>query len=279
MSISSSRLGARFAVFCLVVAASLGTVFVSRAKAGTGASEGAPGEEGARTAARTTALSGATLGGEARGRDASTPVTLEAEGRALLAYPPSAEAAAHPMTVVYLHGIHGRAQNGCPWFRGGARELGWLVCPEAARREANGTASWGGDLAEQGAVVARATRAAEAKGASSAPGVAVGFSQGGYVALDLVKSRQARFRGLVLIAAPEAHPSAEKLRDAGVVRVALAAGSWDAAYAPLIADAKRLQREGIDARFYDLGAVGHTYAAEDPETLREAIAWAGGIRD
>ena len=107
----------------------------------------------------------------------------------------------------------------------------------------------------------------------------MGFSQGGYVALDLVKTRQARFRGLVLIAAPEAHPSAQRLRESGVVRVALAAGAEDAAYAPLVEDAKRLQREGMEARFYDLGRVGHTYAADDTTTLREAIAWAGGIRD
>ncbi|MCW5832604.1 MAG: hypothetical protein KIS78_09365 [Labilithrix sp.] len=278
MSISSSRLGARVAVFCLVLATSFATVVASRAAAGTGSDASAPSKEDARTAPRTTALSGATLGGEVRGRYASTPVKLDAEGRKLLAYPPSAEAAARPMTVVYLHGIHGRAENGCPWFRGGASELGWLVCPEAVHREPSGTASWGADVLEQSAVVARALRAAEAKGASAEPGVAVGFSQGGYVALDLVKTQRARFRGLVLIAAP-AHPSAAKLREAGVVRVALASGSRDAAYAPLVEDAARLQREGIETRFYDLGAVGHTYAAEDATTLREAIAWAGGIRE
>ncbi|MBX3201297.1 MAG: hypothetical protein KF894_24390 [Labilithrix sp.] len=281
MSISSSRLGARVAVFCLVLATSLGTVFASRAAAGTESGARAAVESvsaDARTSPRTTTISAATLGGETRGHYASAPVRLDADGRKLLAYPPSAEAAAHPMTVVYLHGVHGRAENGCPWFRGGASELGWLVCPEAPRREANGTASWGSDLVEQRAVVARALGAAHAEGASTEPGVAVGFSQGGYVALDLVKTQRARFRGLVLIAAP-AHPSAAHLREAGVVRVALASGARDAAYAPLIEETARLRREGIDARFYDLGAVGHTYAAEDTTTLREAIAWAGGIRE
>lgn len=276
MSISFARTALRAALVCLVTAGSLGTVFVSRAAAGTvaDASEGSP-----RTSARTTELVAAKPDAEARGHYDATPTKLRVEGRDLLAYPPSASAASHPTTVVYLHGVHGRAENGCPWFRGGASELGWLVCPEAVVREPSGTASWGGDVLEQGTVVSRALRAAHAQGASSEPGVAVGFSQGGYVALDLVKTRQARFRGLVLIAAPEAHPSAQKLRDAGVVRVALAAGSHDAAYAPLVEDVKRLQREGMDARFYDLGHVGHTYAAEDTDTLREAIAWAGGIRE
>ncbi len=91
-----------------------------------------------------------------------------------------------------------------------------------------------------------------------------------------MKSGQARFRGLVLLAAPEAHPSAQKLKEAGVIRVALGAGAQDAAHAPLVDDAKRLQREGIEARFFDLGAVGHTYAAEDPAVLRDAIVWASG---
>jgi predicted esterase len=272
MSISFSRAVARAAVVCLVTATSLGaaasTLGGSNASAAT-----------TEASAHSSELLGATFDRETRGHYASTPSKLRSAGHDLLAYPPSPSAAAHPTTVIYLHGVHGRAENGCPWFHGGASELGWLVCPEAASREPNGTASWGGDVVEQGIVVARALRAAEEQGASSEPGVAVGFSQGAYVALDLVKTHQARFRGLLLIAAPEAHPSAQKLREAGVLRVALAAGRQDAAYAPLTLDAQRLQREGIEARFYDLGNVGHTYATEETSTLREAIAWAGGIRE
>ena len=274
MSISLARIAARAALVCLVTAASLGTVFVSRAAAGT--TEGT-----SRASVRTTELVTAKPDAEPRGHYASSPVKLRAEdgGRDLLAYPPSASAAARPMTVVYLHGIRGRPENGCPWFRGGASELGWLVCPEGAVHHANGTASWGGDVFAQSTVVSRALRAARERGASNEPGVAVGFSQGGYVALDLVKTGQARFRGLVLISAPEAHPSAQRLRESGGVRGGRAAGSVDAAYSPLAEDAKRLQREGMEARFFDLGRVGHTYAAEDTATLREAIAWAGGIRE
>lgn len=270
MSTSFARAFGRAALVCLVIAASLGTVFVRRA-----AAAGEPPAHLPR-APRTSELVSASADGETRGHSKSEPMKLRYEGHELLAYPP-AQTAASPTPVVYLHGVHGRAENGCPWFRGGASDVGWLVCPEGAVHEANGTASWGGDVYLQGAVVSRALRAVEDQGASSQPGVAVGFSQGGYVALDLVKTRQARFRGLVLIAAPEAHPSAQRLRDAGVVRVVLAAGKEDAAYAPLVEDTKRLQREGMDARFFDLGRVAHTYAAEDPSALRDAIAWASGI--
>jgi pimeloyl-ACP methyl ester carboxylesterase len=181
-----------------------------------------------------------------------------------------------PMSVVYLHGITGRPEHGCPFFERGASELGWLVCPEGAVLHPNGTASWGGDLAAQTAVISHALEVAEKNGASKEPGVAIGFSQGGYVVVDLLRTHRARFRGIVLIAAHQQHPSAQMLREAGVERVALAAGAYDMAHDPLVLDAKRLEREGISTRFFDLGRVGHTYAAEDPNVLREAIAWAGG---
>ena len=267
MSISLARTFARAAVVCLLTAVLFGTALVRRAAAAA---------ETSTISARTTELVTARPDRETRGHYASTPTKLRFEGHDILAYPPASSAPSQPITVVYLHGVHGRPENGCPWFRGGASDLGWLVCPEGAVHDANGTASWGGDVFAQKSVVSRALRAAQDRGASTEPGVAVGFSQGGYVALDLVKTGQARFHGLVLIAAPEAHPSAQRLRDAGVVRVALAAGSEDAAYGPLVEDTKRLEREGMEVRFYDLGRVGHTYAAEDTATLREAIAWASG---
>jgi hypothetical protein len=35
----------------------------------------------------------------------------------------------------------------------------------------------------------------------------------------------------------------------------------------------------MDARFVDLGRVGHTYIAEDGDLLRDAIVWAGNSLD
>jgi hypothetical protein len=110
-------------------------------------------------------------------------------------YPPAMKAESRPLSVVYLHGMHGRAANGCPWFRGGASEQGWLVCPEAIEEQPDGSWSWGADVFKQAPIVEGALRAARANGASSEPGIAVGFSQGSYVALDLVKARLAKFRG------------------------------------------------------------------------------------
>jgi predicted esterase len=150
------------------------------------------------------------------------------------------------------------------------------VCPEAIEAQPDGSWSWGADVLAQGPVVARALKAAEAKGASTEPGVAVGFSQGSYVALDLVKARLAKFRGLVLLGA-EMHPNAKTLRERGVERVALGAGSLDGAHASLVEEAERLASEGLETRFFELGAIGHSYAVENTTVLRDAIAWAGGI--
>jgi predicted esterase len=149
------------------------------------------------------------------------------------------------------------------------------VCPEAIERQPDGSWSWGADVFEQSPVVARALRAAVANGATSEPGVAVGFSQGSYVALDLVKARLAKFRGLVLLGA-ELHPNAKTLRDAGVMRIALGAGTLDGSHASLVEEANRLNGEGLETRFFELGAIGHTYAVPDTSVLRDAIAWAGG---
>lgn len=272
MSISSSRGLRRVAVVCLAAVVLLATSLVNRAAAGTGA----PSPPHAERTARTLEAPRRPLAGDRRGLYASTPTVLHADGKDLLAFPPSKTAAARPMSVIYLHGARGRAVNGCPWFRSGASELGWLVCPEAIERQPDGSWSWGADVFQQGPVVAQSLRAAQAEGASAEPGVAVGFSQGSYVALDLVKARLARFRGLVLLGA-EMHPNTKTLLDAGVKRVALGAGRFDAPHASLAEEAARLSSEGLEARFFDLGRVGHTYAVEDTAVLRDAIAWAGGV--
>lgn len=261
MSITLPRGPRRAAILCLVAAASLGSVFAGPASAST---------EATRPTARSVLTIGATLDASSRGMHTSAPRTLAGD---VLSFAP---ATPRPTTVVYLHGAHGKAENGCPHFRSGASEVGWLLCPKGTALETEGRASWSLDAVVNARAVSRATAAAVNEGAAAEPGVAVGFSQGGYVTLDLVKSGQVRFKGLVLIAAPEAHPSAAKLHERGVERVVLAAGRKDAAYAPLRKDAARLASEGMDVRFVDLGEVGHTYAAEDEGALHDAVVWAAG---
>ena len=270
MSISLSRALRRAALVCSLAAVLFATSLASRAAS---ANDGAAATRAAHVpASHVTTLRVA----ETRGVYGSTPLTIGVEGASVMAFPPAKSAARAPMTVVYLHGRHARVANGCPWFRSGASELGWLVCPEGPEEQPDGSWSWGADVFAQGAIVARTLRVAVANGATREPGVAVGFSQGSYVAVDLVKARLARFRGLVLLGA-EMHPNAQTLKDAGVKRVALGAGSLDGAHDSLAIEARRLDGEGLETRFFELGHVGHTYAVEETTILRDAIAWAGGL--
>ena len=272
MSMSFSRAVRRVGVVCSLAAVLFATSLASRAASGN---DGVGRARVAHVAASHVTTLGAS---EARGMYGSTPTSLRAEGANVMAFPPAKSAARAPMTVIYLHGRHARVANGCPWFRGGASELGWLVCPEGVEEQPDGSWSWGADVFAQGAIVNRTLRAAVANGATREPGVAVGFSQGSYVAVDLVKARLARFRGLVLLGA-EMHPNAQTLRDAGVKRIALGAGRLDGAHDSLVEEARRLDGEGLEARFFELGRVGHTYVVDDTSVLRDAIAWAGGKDD
>ena len=256
-----SKAFTRVAVLCLVSAVGVGAIFAQPASASTKAPVATK---------HAVVTQKTTLGGETRGMNSSSMKTI---GGDTLAFAP---ATPHPVTVVYLHGIPGKAQNGCPHLRNGASEVGWLVCPKATEKEEDGRASWMLDVNANAATVNHAISAAVNEGASPEPGVAVGFSQGGYITMDLVKSGKVHFKGLVLIAAPEQHPSAAKLHEMGVERVVLAAGQRDAAYWPLKQDAQRLANEGMDVKFVDLGDVGHTYAAENTQGLHDAIVWASG---
>src|SRR5205814_9579966 len=120
------------------------------------------------------------------------------------------EAAARP-AVVYLHGMCGEPQNGCPWFAEGASSFGWLVCPRAnATCGTPGVGSptgpsWSGSPAERRATVDAALAAAAREHPNEidlgARTVLVGFSQGAYLALDLALATPAKYKGLLLIGA------------------------------------------------------------------------------
>ncbi len=251
-------------VLCLALAAVLGAllVFATRASARAKSQSG-----------RIAETSLTSRDENVRAKYPTHALSLREGNTTILAFPP--RSVAKPLTVVYLHGIHGRAENGCPWLSEGSSEIGWLVCPEANERLSNDTFSWSGTVADQRAVVARAERAAQAQGADpESAGVLVGFSQGAYVALDLVHAKLGRYRGLVLIAA-DVTPSRAMLASAGVDRVVFAAGDLDGASAPMKRAAEQLRREGMEVRFVSLGRIGHSYQTTDKEALGDAIAWAG----
>lgn len=256
MDLAPSRAMRTRALVCLSIAVTLVIALATRSAAGTAAP---PRRE---LASPRTAIERAP-----RGRS-KAPVVIPADHGDVLAYPPEKGASSEAPLVVYLHGVHGRAENGCPWMRSGTGATGWVVCPEPKVKDGPGW-SWTGRVNDDAPVVASAIHATR----SSAPRVAVGFSQGAYLAVDLIRARAESFRGVVLLGA-DVTPDAGALKSAGVRRVVLGASAQEPWHAALERNAARLRREGVDARFVSLGNVGHTYVGEDPTVLREAIAWA-----
>lgn len=177
-----------------------------------------------------------------------------------------------PREIVYLHG---RGENptaeGCPVLRALLMAVGYTRCP------AGNTRLWGGfDWVGRGEEMA--SRLDEESplepklDALAKPSILFGFSQGGYVAPAILAARPGRFFAAILVGA-DVPLSKTSLERAGVRRIALAAGQWDMTAEGMKRTAKRLAREGVDARFVDLGAVGHTYFPKERHDIADVVAW------
>ncbi len=175
--------------------------------------------------------------------------------------------------VVLLHGICGEPRNSCAVFS----ELGAgeLVCARADLSCPNGGAMWsGGSNALRRIEAAVTSAASESAGRidPTAPRLLVGFSQGAYVAVRAARGAPGVYPSLLLVGA-FVKPTRAELESAGITRVAFAAGELDAAATTMRESAARLRAEGFDATYFSLGHVGHTYVAENPRQLADAVAW------
>ncbi len=167
--------------------------------------------------------------------------------------------------------------NGCGNFRDGLSGSSWLLCPSAPTPCEGGGAIWNGTTRAHAKLIDDAARKLD----EAFPGavdlqheqVLIGFSQGAYVARELLKMQPGRYRGAMFIGARVA-PSAEELQAAGVRRAVFASGQYDMMRKPLENAAEALIRAGYPARFVDLGPVGHTYVPKrDTPVLRDALEW------
>lgn len=206
------------------------------------------------------------------------PMTVASPARAPTYVVAPGDASEPRPVTVYLHGLWGDPQPGCAYFRHHVAERSWLVCPTAPGFCAGGGASWVGSTALRVAAVdrARAVAGLRAPGTvdRSAPGVLIGFSQGAYEAWRQARARPGRWRAVAFIGAYIRVRRAQ-LEAAGVRRAVFAAGRYDETWRTLRETAQRLRDEGYDARFVDLGARGHGFAAR-PEARaewREALHW------
>ena len=203
-------------------------------------------------------------------------VKVDAGKTTLFAYAPIANDAPKPLTI-YLHGVCGQPANGCPYFREGATSASWLLCPSAPTPCEGGGGSWAGTVAMQ----ERAENDAETRASAAfpngidtkAPRVLVGFSQGAYVARNLILAQPGRYRAALFIGA-DISTTAESFRAAGIERVAFAAGRNDMMRKPLEAEYAKLHAAGFPTRFVDLGNVGHSYVpASGAGDWKETIEW------
>jgi pimeloyl-ACP methyl ester carboxylesterase len=169
--------------------------------------------------------------------------------------------------VVYLHGIGGQPQNGCGVFAPSGFAFATL-CPQGPAVYGPGF-GWADDASN------RRTLARALAGNETAPVVLAGFSQGGYAIRGLLGLMHGRVAGALLIGA-DVQFSVAELRAAGVKRIALGAGRYDGTYSGLRRTYERLVRAGFDARFVDLGRVGHTYYPEQAsQPIGDAVLWLG----
>lgn len=210
---------------------------------------------------------------------APPPGTLERVG------PPTApDYAVRPLdtsaprgVTVYLHGLCGGPINGCGYFRHLVVGEQWLVCPTAPTACGAG-ASWTAPALAQHRVIERAiNRASHLPGAPAIdraePGVLIGFSQGTYAAMTRLRTERGRWRAVAFIAG-YISPTRAQLESYGVRRVLFAAGRYDGTARTLRESARRLRSEGFEARFLDLGPVGHTFVAHrSSEGWQGALAW------
>jgi predicted esterase len=219
-----------------------------------------------------TVFSSALAGASSRDEAGSeSPVLPETEPPDVV-YPPDSVEGAAPVTV-FLHGMCDTPENECPYFRRSVGRRGWLVCPRAPNACGDGGSRWGskGDAALVEAAVERLTARYPGR-VSDRDRTIMGFSQGAFVAADILQRSAQPYRYAVLIAGRAPLEAARVVRG-GALRVLLSAGDQDGSAVFMRSATRRLARGGVDAQFFSLGNVGHSFAADMDTWLESALAW------
>jgi predicted esterase len=197
-----------------------------------------------------------------------------ASGAEMIAVPPQNRGGKQAV-FVYLHGIKGDPSNGCLEFARSVNSYGWLVCPQGNVRNPGRTYSWGGTLEAQWNTVQEAVAAiaGEAEVEADAKVVLLGFSQGGYLAANLIRGYPQKVGAAVIVGA-NVRFTKDELVKAGVGKVGFAAGRGDGTFAYMQESARKLAAESFATQFHNLGKVGHTYVGANAASRIDAlISW------
>jgi predicted esterase len=205
---------------------------------------------------------------------AAEPFTLaEAENQPGVVVFPARTAGAHRVTVL-LHGMCGEPANACRHFAEQVTADEHLVCPRASRRCDGGGSTWpqrGFEQQIEGAV----QRALSALGPSvdeTHGRTLIGYSLGAFRALELAEHGAGKYPRVMLIGA-KILPHQKLLRENGVERLLLSAGSWDMMHDHMRRETQRLLRAGFTTRFLGLGPVGHAFTPSFADYLPQALSW------
>jgi predicted esterase len=178
--------------------------------------------------------------------------------------------------IVFLHGMCDTPENECGMLHAGVERTGFLVCPRANGSCNNGGAIWRGSPESKRSLVDQSLAALSAEYAGAARTdrdvTLVGFSQGAYLALDMVAREKGPWSSLVLMSA-SVKPDARVLEKAGIRRVLLAAGDFDGARPAMQRAVEQLVADGFDARWKSMGPVGHQFAADMNAWMGDALEW------
>jgi predicted esterase len=179
----------------------------------------------------------------------------------------------HRVTVL-LHGMCGEPANACRYFAEQVTATEHLICPRASRRCDGGGSTWPqrGFESQIEAAVQRAAAALGPNVDEEGGRTLIGYSLGAFRALELAEHGAGKYPRVMLIGA-KILPHQKLLRESGVERLLLSAGSWDMMHDHMRRESERLLRAGFGARFLGLGPVGHAFAPSFAEYLPQALSW------
>jgi pimeloyl-ACP methyl ester carboxylesterase len=204
--------------------------------------------------------------------------TTDAGAEPILVYPPAEDTGAPARLVLLLHGMCGHPENECPSLAGPATRDRFVACPRADLACPSGGAIWSGSSSVRRSRVEEARLRIERAFPGRVAGddaTLVGFSLGGFVALDVAEQSPGVWPHVVLIGA-RVTPRARLLVEAGVESVLFASGDWDTSRDSMRGSARALARRGFRAVYMGLGPVGHSFARDMDAWLNLALGWGEG---
>jgi predicted esterase len=185
--------------------------------------------------------------------------------------------------VAMLHGQCGAPPYACGTWLHAAVDVGVLVCPTGNARCGDsgiGPPSWEGPTWKElvtlmdddlEASIAQ-VKAKHPQAMRRDVAVLGGYSRGGY-AVPIIASRHPKRWPYLIVIEADATLTAEGLRRAGVVAVALVAGELGDQLPGMRKSADDLDAAGFPARLFVMPKTGHLYSANMEDVMQSALAF------